>query len=254
MSLSRRQLLLDSARLVSVAALAGTAEVPFAAAAQSAAAPRAKLKIVVTGAHPGDPECGCGGTIAAYTEAQHDVSVLYLNRGDAYCGRTDTHECAAIRTAEAAKACALLNAHPVFAGQVDGRSTVDPAHYDEFSKVLLALRPDVVFTHWPIDAHRDHRALSALVLDAWLANEKKFALFYYEVAEDTLRFSATDFVNTSPFATRHHDACYAHDSQQPDKWYPLQVDIGRYYGMQNGWDQAEAFFRVSPAEGNWLPR
>jgi LmbE family N-acetylglucosaminyl deacetylase len=35
---------------------------------------------VVTGGHPGDPECGCGGTIARYTEAGHEAVLLYLSR------------------------------------------------------------------------------------------------------------------------------------------------------------------------------
>jgi hypothetical protein len=40
------------------------------AAAQSlspSAEPARKLKIMVTGGHPGDPEYGCGGTVARFT-------------------------------------------------------------------------------------------------------------------------------------------------------------------------------------------
>jgi N-acetylglucosamine malate deacetylase 1 len=44
------------------------------------------LKIVVTGGHPGDPECGCAGTIARYSDLGHDVVLLYLNRGEGFCG------------------------------------------------------------------------------------------------------------------------------------------------------------------------
>ncbi len=39
---------------------------------------RPKLKVVVTGGHPGDPEYGCGGTIARYTDLGHEVVLLYL--------------------------------------------------------------------------------------------------------------------------------------------------------------------------------
>jgi hypothetical protein len=35
--------------------------------------PAAKCKIVVTGRHPGDPEYGCGGTIARLTATGHEV-------------------------------------------------------------------------------------------------------------------------------------------------------------------------------------
>ena len=56
-------------------------EKPIAAAPASGAAeagPLPKLKVLVTGAHPDDPESGCGGTIARYTDSGHTVTALYL--------------------------------------------------------------------------------------------------------------------------------------------------------------------------------
>lgn len=252
MRISRREMLVKSSKVVPGASLLGKAR-GLLALPEEATSPQKKLRIVVTGGHPGDPECGCGGTIGRYTDEGHEAILLYLNRGEGYCGPNELKDCAGIRTAEAEKACAILKARPAFAGQYDGRAIVDSRHYDEFSRVLLEQEPDVVFTHWPMDAHRDHRATAALVLDAWLSSKKKFALYYYEVAEDTLRFSATNFVDTSAVASRHHAACYAHASQQPDKWFPLQMEITRYHGLQNGCAQAEAFFRVSQETKSALP-
>jgi LmbE family N-acetylglucosaminyl deacetylase len=208
---------------------------------------------VVTGGHPGDPECGCGGTIARYTDLGHDVVVLYLNRGEGFCGREELKDCGRIRTAEAEKACASLNARAAFAGQFDGQAVVDLPHYEEFRRLLEREKPDVVFTHWPVDSHRDHRAISALVLDALLRSEKKFALYYYEVAEDTLMFSPTEYVDISAVEARRRAACYAHISQSPDKWYPLQTEITRFRGVQNGGGQAEAFVRPLQRGGSLLP-
>ena len=71
----------------------------------------------MAGGHPGDPECGCAGTIARYTELGHEVALLYLNRGEGYCGGANLERCAGIRTAEAQKACEILKARAVFAGQ-----------------------------------------------------------------------------------------------------------------------------------------
>ncbi len=252
MQISRRKLLLQAAKSVPAAGILASATSVFSFPQQTAQQGK-KPKVVVTGGHPGDPECGCGGTIARYTDAGHEVILLYLNRGEGYCGPNDLKDCARIRTAEAEKACAILKARPVFAGQYDGRAVVDASHYDEFAALLREQAPDVVFTHWPTDAHRDHRAMSALVLDAWLASKKNFALYYYEVADDTLRFSATEFVDTSAVAARHREACYAHASQQPDKWFPLQMEMIRYHGLQNGCAQAEAFFRVSQDARKTLP-
>jgi len=249
---SRRQLILQSAKLVPAVAALAPATNLLASSASDSTPPR-KLKIVITGGHPGDPECGCGGTAARYSDLGHEVVLLYLNRGEGFCGADDLKDCPRIRTAEAEKACAILKARPVFAAQYDGRSIVDPSHYDEFSRLLAAESPDLVFTQWPIDSHRDHRAVSTLVLDAWLASNKKFALYYYEVAEDTLTFSPTDYVDTSAVASRHRSACYAHASQNPGHWFPLQMDIAHYRGQQNACPQAEAFFRLSHPTTTLLP-
>jgi hypothetical protein len=42
-----------------------------------------KLHVVCLGGHPGDPEFGCGGTMAKYSDAGHRVTFLYLTRGEA---------------------------------------------------------------------------------------------------------------------------------------------------------------------------
>lgn len=211
------------------------------------------MKIVVAGGHPGDPECGCAGTIARLTDLGHDVVLLYFNRGEGYCGAAALDRCAAIRTAEAQNACRILKARAAFAGQVDGRAVVDPAHYDAFARVLAAERPDVVFTQWPVDRHRDHRALSLLTLDAWWQTDRKFALYYYEVAEDTTMFTPSDYVDISAVESRRRAACYAHASQQPDKWYPKQVEITRRRGVESGFQQAEAFLRHPESRRAPLP-
>ena len=211
------------------------------------------LKIVVAGGHPGDPECGCGGTIARYTELGHDVVLLYLNRGEGFCGSASLDRCAAIRTAEAQIASRSLKARAAFADQYDGRAIVDAQHYDSFARLLGGENADVVFTQWPIDHHRDHRAISMLTLDAWWKAGRAFALYYYEVAEDTTMFSPTEYVDISSVEARRRAACYAHVSQQPEKWYPKQVEITRRRGTESGFAQAEAFLRHPESKRALLP-
>ncbi len=214
--------------------------------------PRA-LKIVVAGGHPGDPECGCAGTIARYGDLGHEVAVLYLNRGEGFCGSASLDRCATIRSQEAQNACRILKARAVFAGQYDGRAVVDEGHYETFARVLTAEKPDVVFTQWPIDNHRDHRAVSMLTYDAWVKGARRFALYYYEVAEDTSMFTPSEYVDISAVEARRHAACYAHVSQQPDKWYPKQVEITRFRGSESGFAQADAFARQRESRRVLLP-
>ncbi len=232
--------------LRSAASLSASAALGF----QDAKAPR-RLKVVVTGGHPGDPEYGCGGTIARYSDQGHEVVLLYLNRGEKSCPETGMN----VRVAEAMRACEILKARPLFAAQCDGHAVVDQAHYEAFRSLIQAERPDVLLTHWPIDGHADHRAISMLAYDAWLKMGKKFGFYYYEVSsgEDTLMFAPTDFVDITLSETRKHAACYAHASQSPDKFYALQSQVTRFRGVESGHLHAEAFVRHVQSPGSLLP-
>jgi N-acetylglucosamine malate deacetylase 1 len=208
-----------------------------------------KLKVIVTGGHPGDPEYGCGGTIARFTSQGHEVVILYLNKGEGD-GKSG-HDSSPVRVAEAKKACEILDARPAFAGQIDARAIVDQPHYEQFHRLIEAEKPDVVFTQWPIDNHPDHRAISNLTYEAFLRMGKKFALYYYEVSngEDTVQFAPTQYVDISGVAARKRSACYAHASQAPDKFYALQEMVTRMRGIESGCKQAEGYIHhvQSPA-------
>src|SRR5450631_2334812 len=110
MSIARRDLLSRVARLAGTAALARAT-----LGAQSP--PGRKLKVIVTGGHPGDPEYGCGGTVARYADQGHDVVLLYLNRGEKGCPEPAPEKGSLVRVAEAKRACEILKARPAFAGQ-----------------------------------------------------------------------------------------------------------------------------------------
>ncbi len=196
-----------------------------------------RLKAVVCGGHPGDPEYGCGGFISLWTAAGNDAVMLYLNDG------AWPPTPAATRLAEAAKACEILKARPLYARQVNGHAVVDNAHYEAFAQLIAEGKPDLLLTQWPIDNHRDHRAMAMLAFDAWQASKHAFALYYYEVSngEDTLQFSPTHYVDITVQEPAKRAACYAHASQTPDRYYKLQDDVAAFRGLESGYSRAEAF-------------
>jgi N-acetylglucosamine malate deacetylase 1 len=62
----------------------------------------------------------------------HDVVILYFTRGEVGIEGKSMKESAEIRTAESRKACEILKARPVFAGQIDGSTEVEGARCKEF--------------------------------------------------------------------------------------------------------------------------
>ena len=225
MEMNRRDLLMGTG----IAALAGSV-------AQASERGR-KFKIVVTGGHPGDPEYGCGGTVARLTAAGNEVILLYLNDG---AWETSSE----VRIAEAKTACAILKARPAWAGQANGHAVVDEAHYEAFNKIIASENPDAVLNQWFIDNHADHRAIANLTYEAWNRQKRRFSLYYYEVSngEDTMQFNApTHYVDISSVADVKKSACYAHASQNPDFFYRLQDAVAEFRGVSSGFKRAEAF-------------
>ncbi len=213
------------------------------------------LKVVVVGGHPGDPEYGCGGTIARYVERKDRVTMLYLNRGEKGCSQRSSQECADIRSTEAKNASKILGTSTKFADQTDGESVISPGNYDKFFALLQAEAPDVLFTQWPIDNHRDHRAASNLAYDAWVRANKSFGLYFYEVSdgEDTVMFSPTDYVDIEKVEAKKRSACFAHASQSPERFYALQDEVSRFRGIESGRRMAEAFVRHRESADHLLP-
>jgi LmbE family N-acetylglucosaminyl deacetylase len=241
-SLTRRGLLTSSL----LGAAASTIPALAAVDANDQVTPK---RILIVGAHPGDPEAGCGGTIARCAQAGYAVTCLYLTRGQAGIPNKSHEQAAAIRTAEAEAACRILGATPLFAAQIDGAAEVTPARYAEFAKLIAHADPHVVFTQWPIDHHRDHRAAAALTLDAWLTGRRKFALYYYEVdlGSDTLCFHPTHHIDITATEPLKRQACMAHQSQGPQRFYlDDHVPMMRFRGMERGCQWAEAFVRAEP--------
>lgn len=238
-NLSRRNLL----------KLSGTAAMGLAAfplAANENGIQEKKLKIVVVGAHPDDPETGCGGVMSLFASEGHEVVSAYLTRGEAGIPGKSYQEAASIRTNEALEACKIMNARAVFLGQIDGSCEITARRYTEMCDFIRDEKPDLVFTHWPIDQHRDHRICSILVYDAWLNLEKGFELYYFEVESggQTQNFPPTNFVDITTVIERKHVACNCHISQNMALVYrEYHEQMEKFRGLQANCKYAEAFIR-----------
>jgi LmbE family N-acetylglucosaminyl deacetylase len=213
---------------------------------------KSRKKIIIFGAHPDDPETACGGTMALLAQAGHEVVAAYLTRGEAGILETSHDAAAAIRAKEALRACEILGARAVFLGQIDGQCEVNPTRYDEMRHFFEQAQPDLIFTHWPIDTHRDHRACSTLVYDAWLRTGRRVPLFYFEsmTGQQSHKFFPTDYVNITAVVERKHQACLVHESQRVTEWYAdSHGKMEAFRGLECGCDYAEAFVRQSQSPG-----
>lgn len=208
------------------------------------------VNVVCVGGHPDDPESGCGGTLALLASLAHSVTIIYLTTGEAGIEGKSHVEAARIRKQEALNACKILNTKAVFAGQIDGATIVNNEWIEKISQLIEKENPSLVFTHWPVDSHKDHQAASLLTIQAWYKAQRKYPLYFFEVlyGNQTTVFHPTDYVDISSTQEQKRKALFAHASQDPEGIYSAgHADMEKFRGYAIGTKAAEAFIR---SDGN----
>ena len=206
------------------------------------------LKIVCVGAHPDDPESGCGGTLARYSSSGHEVTVIYLTRGEAGIHGKSHEEAAAVRTAEAETACKIIGAKSLFAGQIDGATEMTRKAADALAHLIAQEKPHVVFTHWPLDTHFDHQAASILTFRTYLEARPRWMLYFFEVnsGSQTLGFIPTAYVDITATREKKKQALFAHKSQDGEQIYRAHHQVMETFrGRELGVAAAEAFVSLA---------
>ena len=232
-------------------AAAGLGLLPLATilhAQQPAGVPVENLKIVCVGGHPDDPESGCGGTLAKFAKAGHTVTIIYLTTGEAGIPGKTHDEAASIRRQEAINGSKVLGAKPVFAGQIDGDTIMDNAWLEKVMGLITNEKPDIVFTHWPLDSHKDHQIASLLTIQTWMRAANKFALYFFEVCtgEQTMIFRPTDYIDISDTQEQKRQSVYCHVSQDPPGIYACgHASMEDFRGRELGVKSGEGFVRMS---------
>jgi LmbE family N-acetylglucosaminyl deacetylase len=235
-------------------AMLGASALPIPARGDEPAA--ARLSILCIGAHPDDPESGCGGTLARYAAAGHAVKILYLTRGERGIDGKSLDDAAHIRTLEAEAACVVIGATPMFYGQIDGATEITHAHVASMTKLVATEKPDVVFTHWPVDTHMDHQIASVLAMRACIGL-RAASVYFFEVnaGSQTSAFKPDTYVDISTVLEKKKAALLAHASQDgAGIWRMHHEPMSQWRGREMGSLAAEGFVRWRRGQaGDFLP-
>jgi LmbE family N-acetylglucosaminyl deacetylase len=204
-----------------------------------------KFRVVIVGAHPDDPESGCGGLIALLTQGGHEVIVAYATcfRGDRKIG---TEPEAVVRRREATAACQLLGAKPHFFDYAHEKLVADEQTLATVAAWLKKVQPDIVVTHWPLDTHPNHHVIASLVWQAYLRQDK-WSLYFFEVMTDqqTQNFRPDLYLDIDGARELKHRALACHQSQKPEEIWEVHEAMHRHRGTEAGIKDAEAYVRAA---------
>jgi LmbE family N-acetylglucosaminyl deacetylase len=214
------------------------------------------MKIMIMGAHPDDPESGCGGLAAQCAAENHEVHFIYATayrKGRSCFGRPEKE----VRTQEARAACDVLGVRGDVWDFAHEGIDVNPANIKRVTAYLETHRPDLLVGHWPVDTHPDHRAFGTLTLSAFLAADIVCDFYFFEVmtGRQSIHFQPTHYVDISAGAEQKHRALREHRSQDGEAVWRDHERMHGFRGWECGVERAEAYIRVDRGKtvGRTLP-
>lgn len=205
-----------------------------------------RLRVVVFGGHPDDPESGAGGLVALLTRAGHEVICAYGTcfRGDRKIGGELE---AVVRRREAAAACKLLGATPKFFDYAHEKLFADAPVLEAVRSWLDEARPNIVVTHWPLDTHPNHHVVSSLVWQCY-KRTSGWNLYFFEVETDqqSISFRPELYLDIGSARDLKKQALECHVSQHIEGVWKLHDAMHRRRGDECGVRYAEAYWLVEP--------
>lgn len=232
------------------------------------------MNILFFGAHPDDLEILCGGTIASYAAAGHEVWMAVATNGNVGSPALGKAEIAAVRKAEATAASQRLGAAGLIWMDEDDEFLFDDLRTRmKFVDAVRQAKAEIIVTHNPNDYHPDHIACSKLATDARIlsgvrlietehAPVEKGPELYYMDSIAGINFTPQYYVDITETFEVKMAALRSHDSQNAwlKKIFNQELlDVAQvqsaFRGLQVGRPFAEAFMQPSywPRQGVSMP-
>jgi LmbE family N-acetylglucosaminyl deacetylase len=215
-------------------------------------------RVMVLAPHMDDEIIGCGGAIARHAQAGAQIQVVFLTDGrygfavDQFTGeerKRKEMEVIAARKDEARRALDVLGIKDlVFLDAIDGKLAEATDVAGRLREALEKFRPDVVYLPCFLEQHPDHRAASAVLLEATRGTGWKFECFSYEIWTTLV---PNCFVEIDSVIELKKKALGHYQSQLADVDYfhtGLGLNAHRSLGVLKGTRFAEAYLAVGLAQ------
>lgn len=164
-----------------------------------------KVRVIVFGAHPDDPEIGTAGVASLWAAKGHLVKLVAVTNGDIGHWKESGGELFRRRKAEVERT-AKANGYTVeLLDNHDGELLPTLENRKKIVKLIREWKADIVISHRPNDYHPDHRYTGVLVQDA------------------AYMVTVPNFVPETPHLTKN--PVFLYSSDRFDKPNPFSADI-----------------------------
>jgi len=199
--------------------------------------------------HPDDDVLAVGGALAGHAVAGGETHSVVLTDGACGTGNASLmKDLIELRRKETEEAAGILKIASIsFWDETDGRLRSRPEVIDDMYALIVRLRPDYIYTPFPIDYHFDHIEATRIVIHAVSRMGEPPLLRCYESIIPLVPnkvINVTDFIDLK----RRAVACFESQNAVSDYSRTIVEGLNRHrsYGAMGGKGYGEAIF-----EGEW---
>ena len=195
-----------------------------------------KVRVIVFGAHPDDPEIGTAGVASLWASKGHLVKLVAVTNGDIGHWKESGGELFRRRKAEVERT-AKANGYTVeLLDNHDGELLPTLENRKKIVKLIREWKADIVISHRPNDYHPDHRYTGVLVQDAaYMVTVPNFVPETPHLTKNPVfLYSSDNFAKPNPFSA---DIIVDIDSVMEKKLDGLLGMVSQFYeGGANGYE------------------
>jgi len=208
--------------------------------------------ILCMAAHPDDEVIGCGGTIASLSEQGLRVISVIFSSGDLSSPWIRKDYLVGERESESKRIGEYIGSTETILLGFKDRSMIEELKTGKSKKLVKELikkyKPSKIFVHTANDAHKDHKAVNKVVMEAVEQADKdhKISVFTYEVWNIRNELLPRMYVDVSHTFKKKLEAMKKFRSQMV-YIYPLLIAAivrSRILGLQIGVKYAERFYKI----------
>jgi LmbE family N-acetylglucosaminyl deacetylase len=203
-------------------------------------------RVLVVAPHCDDEAIALGGSLALHRRLSSEATTAFvtLERPD--------EDGVVLRQREAEKAAEVLGYRCLFLNVPDGNASLHERRIAQsLAEIVCATKPDVVFTPFPGDHHRDHQAVAASTARALNETAFRGQIWCYETWSNLWPNTGVDI---SEVVHEKRAAIECYKSQLGLPYVDAALGLNRFRGLRFGVDYAEGFFVCELARFRRLSR
>jgi LmbE family N-acetylglucosaminyl deacetylase len=202
------------------------------------------MNILAIGAHYDDIELGCGGSLLRFRDEGHKIHAIVITSSE-----YTNYDGESYRTMEQARCeggvalCAMGVSSVVCLGYTPKEVKSNTRLIEDLNTLMDRISPNIIFTHWHGDTHKDHNEVSKASLIA-ARHYPSVLLYRSNWYHSTTAFNGRFYIDITDTIYKKAELLRLHKveyERRGEEWIDFMKSRAREAGLRMGTQYAEEF-------------